>query len=248
MPSGSPRSPGRGTDVRSAPVRALIVAGEPGGSIPTTKGRIEAAWGARCFDHCGMTETGPFGYECPASPWGMHVLEEDYIVEVIEPRGGDSAVGELVLTNLGRTASPVIRYRTGDLVRWSRAPCACGSPRGRIEGGILGRVDDMVFVRGNNVYPAAVEAILRKFPEVAEYRIRIRKRQEMVELTVEVEPVDGVALEEGPGGEPPLARRIANAIEARLLFRADVAVVPRGTLPRFEMKARRWIKEYETER
>jgi phenylacetate-CoA ligase len=249
-----------GTDLRSTSVRALVVAGEPGGSIPTTKERIESSWNARCFDHCGMTEMGPFGYECPASPWGMHVLEEEFVVEVIEPRGADPVgeetprnggradgagrLGELVLTNLGRTASPVIRYRTGDLVRWSEAPCACGSRRGRLEGGIMGRVDDMVFVRGNNVYPAALEAILRKFPEIAEYRIRIRKRQEMVELTVEVEPAEGVGVEKASGGGPHLSRRISSAIEARLLFRADVVVVERGALPRFEMKARRWVKEY----
>jgi phenylacetate-CoA ligase len=263
-------------DLRAAGVRALIVAGEPGGSVASTREKIEEAWGARCFDHCGMTEVGPFGYECPEAPCGMHVLEEDYIVEVVDPRTGErlpeGSEGELVITNLGRTASPVLRYRTGDLVRWSRRPCACGAARGRLEGGILGRMDDMVIVRGNNVFPSAVDAILRKIPEVGEYRVRLRKKDEMTHLILEVEPSgagragEPRGTEAGdprgthpPGGDPPgshppgsgpeawnqdLARRISSAMESAFLFQPEVALVPCGTLPRFELKARRWIKEF----
>ncbi|HVR76614.1 MAG TPA: phenylacetate--CoA ligase family protein, partial [Planctomycetota bacterium] len=235
-----------GVDLAASPVRALIVAGEPGGSVPATKERIETAWGARCFDHSGMTEVGPFGFECLEGPGGMHAMEGEYIVEVIDPRTGKrivpgsngAAEGELVITNLGRAASPVLRYRTGDLVRWSLGGCACGRAEGRLEGGILGRFDDMIFVRGNNLYPSAIEAIIRKFPEVAEYRVRAFSSNEMTRLEIEVEAVPA-----GAEGKPDLPDRVASAIEKALLFKASVKLVLAGSLPRFEMKGKRFHKE-----
>src|SRR4029453_16574874 len=145
---------------------------------------------------CGMTETGPTGFECLENPSGMHLIESAHVAEVVDPRTGRPAEpgeggvleGELVLTTLGRLASPVIRYRTGDLVRLSRAECPCGRPFVRLEGGILGRADDLVFVRGNNLYPSALEAIIRAFPGVAEYRVRALSKGELTALEVEVEP------------------------------------------------------------
>jgi phenylacetate-CoA ligase len=237
-----------GIDLRASPVRALVVAGEPGGSVPGTRRRIESAWGARCFDHCGMTEAGAFGFECVENPGGMHVLEEEFIVEVVDPETGrrlaDGEAGELVITNLGRLGSPVIRYRCGDLVRWSEAPCPCGRAYGRFAGGILGRLDDMLIVRGNNVYPAAIEALLRGFEEVAEYRVRLRQAGEMATLEVEVESFPAASAEGGNSqAGKKLAGRVAAAIEERFLFRAAVRAVPPGTLPRFELKAKRFIRD-----
>jgi phenylacetate-CoA ligase len=215
-------------------VRALIVAGEPGGSIPTTRERIESGWNARVFDHSGMTETGPCSIECRENPGGLHLLEEHYIGEVIEP-GGDKPVtegnvGELVLTNLGRAGSPLIRYRTGDLVRVDPQPCPCGRPWLRLAGGILERVDDMIHIRGNNLYPSALEALIRRFAEVAEYRVEVDQTTALADLRIEIEPVAGAS-------GPVLADRITRAIRGELLFRAQVVAVP--SLPRFEMKARR---------
>lgn len=242
-----------GIDLAASRVRALIVAGEPGGSVPGTKDAIEQGWGARCFDHCGMTEVGPVGYECQQNPGGMHVLEDEYIVEVLDPRtaepfdtvdSGSVVEGELVLTGLGRKASPLIRYRTGDLVRWSREPCTCGSPCGRLEGGILGRIDDMIFIRGNNLYPSAIDAVMRQFADVAEYRVRVRLKKEMSSLLLEVEPLrDRTQSATGRTSEEDLRRRIQSAVETTFLFRPEVTIVPRGTLPRFEHKANRWIQE-----
>jgi phenylacetate-CoA ligase len=227
-----------GIDLAGSPVRAVVVAGEPGGSIPATRARIEAAWGARVFDHSGMTEIGPAAIECQANPAGLHVLEEDYIAEVIDPTTGEPVPagegGELVLTNLGRTGSPLVRYRTGDLVRVDPRPCPCGSPYLRLDGGILGRCDDMIHLRGNNVYPGAIEALLRRFPEVAEYRVEVDQAASLPALRIEVEPLNG------SGGD--LVERIDRAIRDEFLFRADVRLVPPGSLPRFEMKARRFIK------
>lgn len=216
-------------------VRMLIVAGEPGGSIPATRRRIEEAWNARVIDHSGMTEVGPVTVECAAAPGGLHVMEDGYIVEVIDPQTLDpvpvGAVGELVLTNLGRAGSPLLRYRTGDLVRVDSAPCVCGSVFVRLAGGILGRTDDMVPIRGNNFYPAALEGVLRRFADVVEYRVEVDATAALAELRIEIEPAAGAG--------PQLAGQLARTIRDELLFRADVTLVPPGSLPRFEMKAQR---------
>jgi phenylacetate-CoA ligase len=224
-----------GADLRQASVRKIIVAGEPGGSIPATRQRIEQAWNARVFDHHGMTEVGPMTVECPEAPGGLHVLEDDYVVEVIDsttiqpvPKG---QVGELVVTNLGRLGSPLIRYRTGDLVRVDPRPCPCGRTWTRLAGGILGRCDDMIAVRGNNLYPSALEGVIRRFAEVAEYRVTIDETSALAELRIEIEPCGDAAAS--------LCDRIAATIRDELLFRADVFLTPPGTLPRFEMKANR---------
>ncbi len=217
-------------------VRAVIVAGEPGGSIPATRQRIEEAWGARVFDHSGLTEVGPMTVECPENPGGLHLLEADYLAEVLDPQTvhpvKPDEVGELVVTNLGRLGSPLLRYRTGDLVRVDPRPCPCGRSFLRLDGGILGRSDDMIHLRGNNVYPSALENVIRRFPEVAEFRIEVETAETLAALRVEVEPAAGA-----PGDR--LAERVGQAIRDMLLFRAEVRAVPCGSLPRFEMKARR---------
>lgn len=230
-------------DLKASSVKALIVAGEPGGNIPATRERIESAWNARVFDHTGMTEIGPLGFECFENPGGVHLIESECIAEVVDPKTlrpvGDGELGELIITNLGRTGSPVIRYRTGDQVRVSRGRCGCGRSFARMEGGILGRVDDMLIVRGNNVFPSALEAIIRRFPEVAEFRVEAYDRGALTEVRVEIEPVAV-----GPNGSD-LAGRVAQAIQDTLSFRAEVRTVSLGTLPRFEMKAKRFVRTKE---
>jgi len=225
-------------DLAASPVRALVVAGEPGGSIPATRSRIEAAWGARVFDHSGLTEVGAVSIECPENPSGLHILEGAYLAEVIDPATEQPVsagqVGELVLTNLGRWGSPLLRYRTGDLVRIDARPCPCGRAFMRLEGGILGRCDDMIHLRGNNVYPTALEAVIRRFPEVAEYRVEVDQSGPMARLRIELEPVS-----QAPANA--IAERVDRAIRDELLFRADVTTVAPGSLPRFEMKARRVV-------
>lgn len=214
-------------DLARSQVRAIIVAGEPGGSIEATRQRIESLWpGARVFDHHGMTEIGPVTYPCPARAGVLHVIESSYFAEVID--------GELVLTNFGRTGSPLIRYRTGDHVRPAQpGVCACGATDMALEGGILSRADDMVVVRGVNVFPGAVEQILRAAGGVAEYRVHVASNRSLVELEIEVEP---------EGESDALAHRLESALRDALALRIPVTVVERGVLPRFEMKARRWVR------
>jgi phenylacetate-CoA ligase len=230
----------QGIDLKASGVRLLIVAGEPGGSIPATRSRIESAWGARVFDHSGLTEVGPVGIECPENPAGLHLLETEYIAEVIDPATTKSVaqgtLGELVLTNLGRLGSPVLRYRTGDLVKVDSRACPCGRFLLRLQGGILGRTDDMIHVRGNNLYPAALEAVIHRFPEVAEYRAEVDQSETMTALRIELEPTSE-SLATG------LVDRVDRAIREELLFRAEVRLVPVGSLPRYEMKAHRFHKK-----
>jgi len=225
-----------GIDLRNSAVRALIVAGEPGGSIPAVRARIEAGWNARVFDHSGMTEVGPVAIECRENPAGLHILEGDYIAEVIDPDTLESVApgttGELVLTTLGRLGSPLIRYRTGDLVCIDPDLCPCGRSFVRLRGGILGRVDDMIHLRGNNLHPSTLEAVIRGVEEVAEYRIEIDRSSALAVLHVEVEPVPWAHGQD-------VAERVDRAIRDELLFRAEVHAVAPGSLPRYEMKARR---------
>lgn len=225
-----------GIDLARSSVRAIIVAGEPGGNIPATRGLIESAWGARVFDHAGMTEIGPWGFECVEAPGALHVIESEFIPEVIDPKTGrpvaDGGTGELVLTNLGRVGSPLVRYRTGDQVRVARGLCSCGRSFVRMQGGVLGRLDDMVVIRGINVFPSVIEGIVRRFVEVAEFRLTVDENGPMAELRIEVEPRRGAATE-------GLAGRLEAAVRDRLHFRPDVALAAPGVLPRSEMKAKR---------
>ncbi|HVK13264.1 MAG TPA: AMP-binding protein [Gemmataceae bacterium] len=221
-----------GIDLATSPVRMLIVAGEPGGSIPATRARIEAVWGARVIDHYGMTEVGPVAVEPFDQPGQLAVLEDRFVAEFIDPETAapatDGSPAELVLTNLGRHGSPLIRYRTGDLVKGRRADDGMLF----LDGGILGRTDDMLHVRGNNLYPAAIEAVVRRFPEVAEFRILVDHTGPLADLSLEIEPTTPTA---------GLAELVARAIRDELLFRVEVAAVAPGTLPRYEMKARRVV-------
>jgi len=179
-----------GIDLRDSDVRAVIVAGEPGGCLSGTRERIEKAWGARVFDQYGLTEIGPAAVEHADDPGNLYVNAAEYIAEVLQPNGTEPVkageIGELVLTNLGRVGSPLIRYRTGDLVRESPES---GPVNGtRLVGGVLGRTDDMIHVRGNNLYPTAIEAVVRRFPDVVEFRIVVDRAGPLADLRIEVEP------------------------------------------------------------
>jgi len=220
-----------GIDLSRSALRVSIHAGEPGASIPATRERIEKELGVEAFDHTGATEVGPHGFSCSARD-GVHINERDFIVEVMGTNGEvtDEGDGELVLTNLGRWCMPVIRYRTGDRVRAVRGACSCGRTLVKLAGGIAGRVDDMVTVRGVNVFPSAIEAIVRRFDEVGEYRVELARVREMDELRCIVEaPAD-------------VAERVGGAIHRELGIRCLVESVAPGTLPRFEMKAKRFNK------
>jgi len=220
-----------GVDLSGSPVRVTIHAGEPGAGIDSTRQRIEAAWGARCFDHAGATEVGAWGFECGRRA-GLHLNEDELIGEIVDPSSGEPAeTGELVLTNLGRIGMPVIRYRTGDKVDVDRTPCACGLPFIRFRGGVAGRIDDVLIIRGVNVFPSAIENVVRRFAEVAEFAVDVRRRGELDEMELRVE-VDGDA--------QAICGNLKTALRDALSLRAQVVAVAAGSLPRFDLKARRF--------
>lgn len=228
-------------DLQSSAIRLIIVAGEPGGSVPVIRDRIASLFDARVIDHWGMTEIGSLAVEPEINPGGLDVLETECIAEIIDPvtlqPAGSGETGELVITNLGRTGSPLIRYRTGDLVR-SGAPTQ-GLELLRLEGGILGRADDMFTVRGNNVYPSSIEAILREFPQVAEFRVRVETRRAMHHVKIELEP----SVDSDPESES-LVDAVTLTLKNRLNFLAEVELVRPGVLPRFELKGKRFFREH----
>ena len=223
-------------------VRRVVVAGEPGGGIAGVRARLAEAWGgAAIFDHHGMTEVGPVSYPNPRFAGVLHVIESSYLAEVVERDQPErpvepGEVGELVLTTLGRVGSPILRYRTGDLVRrTARSPATLGSEDLALEGGILARCDDMVVVRGVNLYPSAVDEILRRFPEIGEYRVELRLDRAMVEIQIEIEPWPQVSVE-------GLAQRVEEALRAHFQLRVPIKLADPGSLPRFELKAKRWVR------
>lgn len=228
-----------GIDLAGSGVRMLIVAGEPGGSLPLMRKTLEEGWGARVIDHWGMTELGPLANEVEEDPGHLYLLETECIPEVIDSETGtpvpEGEVGELVMTNLGRLESPLIRYRTGDLVRWDSVPEVAGYHLRRLQGGILGRADEMVTIRGNNLFPSALEEVLRGFPEIEEFRIELSERRAMNHLRILVEPRKNASAEDLP-------RRVAEAVRDRWNFQAEVELAEAGSLPRFEMKGRRFVR------
>ena len=231
-----------GLDLTALPIRLVVVAGEPGGSVPSVRQQIVEAFDAVVLDHAGATEVGPWGVGDRAGSY-LEVLEPWFHAEFLPlestERASEAETGsglrELVLTTLGRGGAPVLRYRTGDLVqpRWPEEDTAEGPPRVQLISGVLGRRDDMLVVRGVNVFPRAVDEIVRSFPEIAEYRVGVHRRASLDDLTLEIED---------PRNEPA---RVAEALKLRLGLRIDVSCVPAGSLPRFEGKGRRFVYHRE---
>ncbi|WP_437193759.1 phenylacetate--CoA ligase family protein [Planctomicrobium sp. SH527] len=231
---------GMGISLCDSAVRMLILAGEPGAAIPAVRQRVESSWGARVIDHWGMTDIGSLGTEAFDTPGELIILESDCIAEIVEKDGtapvAAGEVGELVITNLWRWGQPVIRYRTGDLVRACKTPCPQGRSLLRLEGGILSRTDDMVTIRGNNVFPTSIDAVIREFTEIVEYRITVVTRRSMPHLVIEIEPASSAL----PSASV-LICRLERTIKDRLNFQAEV--IQAESLPRFEMKGRRFFRE-----
>lgn len=212
-------------------VHTILVAGEPGGSIAAVRKVISRLWdGARVFDHHGMTEVGPVSWEHPQRPMILCLDHERYLCEVVDPTSGrevnDGEEGELVLSTLARSASPLLRYRTGDRVRKLLIDGIL-----HLEGGILDRSDDMVIVRGVNLYPSALEEVIRNFPAVEEFQVVEREVEAMTELEIQIETT-----------EAGIAGRIEQALRDRFTLRIPVVEVAPDSLPRYEFKSRRWTR------
>src|SRR5690606_37161157 len=164
-----------GRPLRESAVRSVTVGGEPGGAVPATRARIEQLWGARCYDGYGSLEFQPIAWEC-AEQAGGHLPEDFAYAEVLDPDTHepvpDGTPGVLVLTHLDKRATPLVRWWTGDVVVRDSTPCACGRTLARLPGGVIGRADDMLVIKGVNLFPSAVEDVVRRTEDVVgEYRI-----------------------------------------------------------------------------
>jgi phenylacetate-CoA ligase len=230
-----------GFDLRASSVKRVLVAGEPGGGEPAFRARLEDSWGARVTEAMGVGDVGPslFG-ECEEQR-GMHLGARGFVhLELIDPESltaielEDGATGELVLSHLCHRAAPLLRFRTRDHVEVSMSPCRCGRTGPRLR--CLGRTDDMLIVRGVNVFPAAIRDVVGAFaPEVSGH-ILVRpataavKQEPPLPVTVE--------LARGASENPFLARAISERLRDVLVVRTQVELVPWGTLQRSEYKSR----------
>ena len=226
-------------DIARSSVRILMLSGEPGALIPGIREKLQKLWNARCFDYIGMTEVGTWGFQCTEEPNGVHIIESEFIAEIVNPKTGkpveEGEAGELVLTNLGRSCMPAIRYRTGDLVKVKKGICPCGRAFRVLQDGVLGRKDEMIIIRGVNVFPNVLVNIVEIHIQPGDdYQIEAYKEAEVDEVAIKLE-----TKEEGMG--EMIQRAIQDEIKSKLNLRVEVKVVPKGTLPKFEYKAKRFI-------
>jgi phenylacetate-CoA ligase len=228
-------------DLKDSSVRRVLVAGEPGGGEPAFRAKLEEGWGARVTEAMGIGDIGPSLWgECEEQA-GMHLGAHGFVhPELIDPETGaaraweDGATGELVLTHLRHRAAPLLRFRTRDHVPVWASPCACGRTTPRVR--CLGRTDDMLIVRGVNVFPSAVREVVSAFEPTVSGNILVKPRLEGVKqeppLPVAVELARGAAPEAG------LAAAIRGRLREVLVVQTDVELVPFGSLQRSEYKSR----------
>jgi phenylacetate-CoA ligase len=233
-----------GIDLPGSSIRKVVAAGEPGAAVLATKKALEAQWGAECFDDVGSTEISNFGYECTCHQ-GTHVIESMLLAEVLDPETleplADGAVGELVLTNLCCESMPLIRYRTRDLVRFNRETCECGRTFLRLDGGVLGRTDDMFQFAGVNIFPTQIQNLLHGVDDFSqEWQLVVPPMGSGRHLKIRVEPAN----EQIPRARVAAARDyVVETVKYRVGVTPDVEVCEIGSLPRVEGKARRVVRE-----
>ena len=233
-----------GLSLADSKVRIVVVAGEPGANVPATKKAIEELWGAKSYDDIGSTEITNFGFECVAQK-GTHVLESMFYAECLDPENlkpvQPGEVGELVLSNLCTESMPLLRFRIRDLVRFNKETCECGRTFLRLDGGILGRSDDMFQFAGVNIFPSAIENIIRQVEEFSsEYQIVVPQIGSGKHIKIRVEPATADVSKE----RMKLAvKQFIETFKYRITITPDVEIVEIGKLPRFELKAKRLIRE-----
>ena len=219
----------------------ITCAGEPGASIPSTKKRMENAWGAHVYDHAGATEIGAWSYECTHQPGGIHVNEGFFLVEIVDLQTGEiieepGQRGKMIITALDRYAQPCVRFDSKDVIEWDSQPCPCGRTFRLIKGGVVGRADDITKVKGVLLAPAAIEEVVRSIDGLGdEYEVIVDKLGDVdrIKLKVEIEP-----------GKEDHANTIENQLKDQLRLKTNLSYriefYDYGKLPRYDVKAKRF--------
>jgi phenylacetate-CoA ligase len=234
----------RGIDLaRQTKIRITWHTGEPGASIPATKKNLQEAFGAKCYDLPGLTEIAAWGFSCTEHSGIVHVHEDYCFPEVLDLETAKpvdpGAQGELIFTSLYRKAMPLLRYRTRDVVKVADRACPCGRKLFSVEGGVLGRLDDMKKIRGVIIYPARIEEIVRQHDGVDEYQVIFRRVGGLDEILVRIDPVPSMPEER----RETFRNEIAERLQLGLGIRAMVELAASGSLPRWDHKAKRVVDE-----
>jgi phenylacetate-CoA ligase len=245
----------QGMDPRSVGLRYGLFGAEPW--TEAMRRQLEELWGIDALDFYGLSEIiGPgVATECAQGRDGLHVNEDHFLPEVVDPATGESlpagAEGELVLTGLTKQALPMLRYRTGDVTSLDVEPCRCGRTTVRMAR-IKGRTDDMLVIKGVNLYPSQLEAALLTLPELApHYQLVVDRSQGFPTIEVHVEPAEARVREWGgfDPGRPEvvsLSLRVRELLRAHLGLNPEVTIVPPKTIPRSEGKAVRVLERSST--
>ena len=230
-----------GIDPSELTIERITCAGEPGASIPTTKQRMEKAWGAKVYDHSGATEIGAWSYECTAQAGGMHANEAFFLVEIEDMETGEiieepGRRGKMIITALDRYAQPCVRFDSKDVIEWDAAPCPCGRSFRLIRGGVVGRSDDITKVKGVLLAPAAIEEVVRGIDGLGdEYEVIVDRLGDRDRIKLKVEII--------PGAEKRI-RKIETNLKDQLRLKTNLAYrlefYDFGRLPRYDVKARRF--------
>lgn len=230
-----------GIDPRELGIKRITCAGEPGASIPTTKRRMEEAWGCPVYDHIGATEIGAWSYECAFQPGGLHVNEAFFLVEIEDMETGElieepGREGKMIITAFDRLAKPCIRFDSKDVIRWADYECECGRTFRLIDGGVIGRADDITKVKGVLLAPTAIEEVVRGFPELGdEYEVIVSKKGDMDDILLKVEIRPGYE-----GSREEILARLRDQLRLKTNLGYRIEVHPYGSLPRYDVKAKRF--------
>ena len=222
-------------------IQKITCAGEPGACIPTTKKRMEEAWGAKVYDHIGATESGAWSYECTEQPGGLHVNEAFFLVEIEDLETGEitddpGKPGKMIITALDRTAKPCIRFDSKDVIRWSPQNCACGRTFRLTDGGVMGRADDITKVKGVLLAPTAIEEVVRSISHLGdEYEVLVTKKGDIDDILLKVELLPGKESE-----EKDVLAHLKDQLRLKTNLGYRIEVHPYGSLPRYELKAKRF--------
>jgi phenylacetate-CoA ligase len=222
-------------------IEKITCAGEPGALIPSTKKRMEEAWGAKVYDHAGATEIGAWGYECAAQSGGLHVNEAMFLVEIEDLETGEithepGRKGKMIVTALDRAAQPCVRFDSKDLGEWSLDPCPCGRTFRLVKGGVVGRVDDIVKVKGVLLAPSAIEEVVRAFPELSEeFEVVVSKKGDLDHILLKVELMSDVE-----GKKRSVLGRLESELRVKTNLGYTIECHSYGSLPRYDVKSKRF--------